>query len=125
MLSQAAVSFNYPIIRCGSQVASNGNKIKITSRIRSVTTNGSTPMKIVDMLTSLITLLMTNTFMPTGGWIRPSSTVMTMTMPNQIGSKPSDVTTGNTIGTVRITIAIASIRQPSTRYINRISASTP
>ena len=35
------------------------------------------------------------------------------------------VTTGNTIGTVRITIAIASIRQPSTRYIRRISASTP
>ena len=50
---------------------------------------------------------------------------MTMMMPNQIGSKPSAVTTGNTIGTVRITIAIASIRQPSTRYISRISASTP
>ena len=57
----------YPIMRCGSQVASSGNKIKITSRIRSVITNGSTPTKIVDMLTSLITLLMTNTFMPTGG----------------------------------------------------------
>ena len=57
----------YPIMRCGSQVASNGNKIRITSLIRSVTTNGSTPTKIVDMLTSLITLLMTNTFMPTGG----------------------------------------------------------
>ena len=60
-------AITHPIMRCGSQVASSGNRIRITSRIRSVTTNGSTPMKIVDMLTSLITLLMTNTFMPTGG----------------------------------------------------------
>ena len=59
--------WSYPIIRCGSQVASSGNRIRITSRIRSVTTNGKTPTKMVDMLTSLITLLMTNTFMPTGG----------------------------------------------------------
>src|ERR1700754_952057 len=110
---------------CGSQVASSGNTTRITSRIRSVTTNGSTPTKIVDISTSLMTLLITNTFMPTGGWINPSSTVITMITPNQIGSKPSAVTTGNTIGTVRITIAIASIRQPSTRYINRIRPSTP
>src|ERR1700710_1112207 len=112
-------------MRMGSQVASSGNRIRITNRMRSVTTNGSTPIKIVDMLTSLITLLITNTFMPTGGWINPNSTVMTMTMPNQIGSKPSAVTTGNTMGTVRITMAIASIRQPSTRYISTISVSTP
>ena len=38
-----------------------------TYTLTCVGTNGSTPMKIVDMLTSLITLLMTNTFMPTGG----------------------------------------------------------
>jgi len=37
--------------------------------------------------------------------------------------KPSAVMTGNTMGTVRITMAIASIKQPSTRYINRIRAS--
>src|SRR5204862_2069324 len=80
---------SHPIMRCGNQVANSGNSIRITSRIRSVITNGSTPMKIVDMLTSLITLLMTNTFMPTGGWISPSSTVITMMIPNQIGSKPS------------------------------------
>src|ERR1700761_2341238 len=112
-------------MRIGSHVASSGNRIRITSRIKSVTTNGSTPTKIVDMSTSLITLLITNTFIPTGGGIRPSSTVMTITTPNQIGSKPSAVTTGKTIGTVRITIAIASIRQPSTRYISRIRHSTP
>ena len=74
---------------------------------------------------SLTAVLMTNTFMPTGGWMRPSSTVMTMMMPNQIGSKPSAVTTGKTIGTVRMIIAIASMRQPSARYISMISASTP
>jgi len=45
---------------------------------------------------------MTKTFMPTGGWIRPSSTVMTMMTPNQIGSKPSAVTSGKMIGTVRM-----------------------
>ena len=91
----------------------------------SVATNGSTPLKMVVKLTSLTTLLITNTFMPTGGWIRPSSTVMTMITPNQIGSKPSAVTTGKMIGTVRMIIAIASIRQPSTRYISMMSASTP
>jgi hypothetical protein len=49
---------------------------------------------MVENDTSLTTLLMTNTFMPTGGWIRPSSTVITMMTPNQIGSKPRWVITG-------------------------------
>ena len=55
---------------------------------------GRTPLKIVVKLTSLTAVLMTKTFMPTGGWIRPSSTVMTMMIPNQTGSKPIAVTTG-------------------------------
>ena len=112
-------------MRCGSQVASIGNAIRITSRTRSVATNGITPLKMVANDTSLTTLLITNTFMPTGGWIRPSSTVITMMTPNQIGSKPRWVTTGKMIGTVRMIIAIASIRQPSTRYITMMTASTP
>ena len=33
--------------------------------------------------------------------------------------------TGKMIGTVRMIIAIASIRQPSTRYITMMRASTP
>ena len=82
-------------------------------------------MKIVVKLTSLITLFITNTFIPTGGWISPSSTVITMMTPNQIGSKPRCVMTGKIIGMVRMIMAMASIRQPSTRYINMISASTP
>ena len=68
---------------------------------------------------------MTKMFMPTGGWIRPSSTVITMMTPNQIGSKPSALITGKMIGTVRMIMASASIRQPSTRYISMISARMP
>ena len=45
----------------------------------------------------------------------PNSTVITMMMPNQIGSNPSAMITGKMIGTVRMIIAIASIRQPSTQ----------
>src|SRR5882762_6520710 len=113
------------IICCGSQVASSGNAIRITRRTRSVRTKGITPLKMVAKETSFTTLLMTKTFMPTGGWMRPSSTVITMMTPNQIGSKPSCITTGKMIGTVRMIIAIASIRQPSTRYITMMTASTP
>src|SRR6266498_1428597 len=76
-------------MRCGNHSARIGNAIRITSRIRSVATNGITPRKMVENDTSFTTLLITNTFMPTGGWIRPSSTVITMMTPNQIGSKPS------------------------------------
>ncbi len=50
---------------------------------------------------------------------------MTMMMPNQIGSKPSVLITGKTIGMVRMIIAIASMTHPSTRYISMISDSTP
>jgi hypothetical protein len=46
----------------------------------------------MNFFTSLTTLLITKTFMPTGGWIRPSLTVITMITPNQMGSKPSAVT---------------------------------
>ena len=112
-------------MREGSHKARIGNAIKITRRIKSVMINGMTPLKMVVKLTSLITLFITNTFIPTGGWIRPSSTVITMITPNQIGSKPRCVITGKMMGMVRMIIAIASIRQPSSRYISMMSASTP
>ena len=69
--------------------------------------------------------LMTKTFMPTGGVMRPSSTVMTIMTPNQIGSKPSCVTTGKTMGTSRMIIAIASRMQPIATKKRRINASVP
>src|SRR6266498_2350622 len=43
---------------------------------------------MVEILASSITLLITKMFMPTGGWIRPSSTVITMMTPNQLGFDP-------------------------------------
>src|SRR5689334_23869307 len=55
-------------IRAGRKVAIAGKLIKITSRTISVITNGITPRKIVVKLTSFTTLLITKTFMPTGGW---------------------------------------------------------
>ena len=61
----------------------------MTKRIRSVAINGKTPLKIVENVTSCTTLLITNTFRPTGGWISLSSTVMTMMTPNQIDSVPA------------------------------------
>ncbi|MNL84275.1 hypothetical protein D3C87_2121990 [compost metagenome] len=60
----------------------------------SVTMKGATPRKMVMRLTSRLIELMTKTFMPIGGVISPSSTVTTTMMPNQIGSKPSCMTTG-------------------------------
>jgi len=50
---------------------------------------------------------------------------MTMMTPNQIGLKPRWETTGKMIGTVKMIIAMASIRQPSTMYIIVMNASTP
>ena len=63
-------------MREGSHKARIGNAIKITRRIKSVMINGMTPLKMVVKLTSFTTLFITNTFIPTGGWMRPSSTVM-------------------------------------------------
>src|SRR5262249_8354844 len=54
-------------ILVGRYNAMIGNAIRMTSRMRSVTMNGNTPLKIVAKLTSLTTLLMTKTFIPTGG----------------------------------------------------------
>src|SRR5262245_44648677 len=56
---------------------------------------------------------------------QPSSTVTTMMIPNQIGSKPSSLMTGKIIGTVRMIMASPSIRQPSTKYMSTINASMP
>src|ERR1700682_2775252 len=51
----------------GKYNARIGKAIRIMSRMMSVTMKGMTPLKIVAKLTSCTTLLITNTFMPTGG----------------------------------------------------------
>ena len=58
--------------------------------------------------------LMTNTFMPMGGVIRPSSTTITTRMPNQTGSKFKLWTMGKKIGMVSRIMARASSTQPMT-----------
>src|SRR5882762_8326818 len=57
---------------------------------------------------------------PTGGVIIPTSAVTILMTPNQIGSKPSVLISGSTIGTVRTRIAIWSMNEPSTMYPHRI-----
>ena len=57
---------NY-VIRPGNHSAIAGKVIRIIKRSMSVSTKGITPLKIVMKLTSCTTLLMTNTFIPTGG----------------------------------------------------------
>ena len=59
--------------------------IRIIKRIRSVTKQKNTA-EIVENVTSCTTLLITNTFMPTGGVDQAELTVMTTMTPNQIGS---------------------------------------
>ena len=53
---------------------------------QSATTNGQTPANTVDSGMSGRTPLTTKQLSPTGGVTRPISTILTMMMPNQIGS---------------------------------------
>src|SRR5258708_8267345 len=112
-------------MRCGSQVASNGKTIRMTRRMRSVATNGSTPLKIVENDTSLTTLLMTKTFMPTGGWIRPSAPLIPMMTPNQIGAKPRCASTGEKIRHVENVRCHAAICDATTAFHTLAHAHDP
>ena len=62
--------------------------------------NGVIPLNMVFNGTSDNIDLMTKTLSPMGGVIRLISTTMTMTIPNQIRSKPNPSTKGTKIGTV-------------------------
>ena len=70
----------------GNQSAMDGNATKMVMRMICAMMKGVTPRKIVSSGISLVIPLMTNTFIPIGGVMRPSSTTMTMMMPNQTGS---------------------------------------
>jgi hypothetical protein len=65
----------------GSQRAISGKAMMIRIRITCTTMNGVAPRKIVASGTSRSIPLITNTFMPIGGVIRPSWTTITMMMP--------------------------------------------
>ena len=91
-------------------------------RSRSEARKGMTNLKVSFIGTSLAMLLMMNTFMPTGGVIRPISTTISTMMPNQmaLASLPSPpisspMTMGKKIGMVSKIIDRLSMMQPSTR----------
>ena len=56
--------------------------------------NGTEPWIIWPIVLSGLMPLMTKRFMPTGGVMRASSMLMSMTTLNQMRSKPSDLTIG-------------------------------
>ena len=71
-----------------------GNITTNTSTVSSAMQKGNTPRNMVDKGTVFDRPRMTNTLIPIGGVIRASSTTITTTTPNQIGSKPNAVTMG-------------------------------
>lgn len=87
--------------------------------------NGRTPLNTVARVTFLATPRTTKTLRPTGGVIIPISITMTTMTPNQIGSKPRLMMTGNTIGIVMASIERPSMNMPKTTYAKRITASVP
>ena len=89
-----------------------------------------TPLKVSIMGTSFAILLIINTFNPTGGVIKPTSTTTKVKIPNQMAvssednPKSSDITKGKKTGIVNNIIAKLSIKQPNKRYKIIIHATT-
>jgi len=76
--------------------------------------NGSTPAKMRPSGTAGATDFTMKTLSPTGGEMRPISSVSTTSTPNQIGSMPICSTTGKKIGSVSTSMAKPSRKSPST-----------
>ena len=99
----------------------DGNKIKSTTRTKSLAKKGKTPAKVLEIGISPAILLMMNTFKPTGGVINPTSTTIRVRIPNQMTVSSCDIPksrlimTGKKTGIVKSIIARLSIRQPRTR----------
>ena len=64
------------------------------------------------------------TFMPTGGVIRPHSMTMIITTPYQTMSKPRASMMGWKMGTVSMTMARESMKQPRMTYMMMTATST-
>src|SRR5439155_7868272 len=101
-------------MKLGSHSDRIGKATRSASRSTSAHMNGSTPLKMVAVLSSGMSVRSTNMFMPTGGLMSPISTTQTMMMPNQMGSKPRCTTTGKNTGIVSRIIDSSSIAVPST-----------
>src|SRR5215469_7788660 len=79
-------SLRYFIV-LGNQRAMSGKSTSSVSLTKSATRNGTTPRKIVPIVTSSpATPLMIKALSPKGGWINPTSTAAIVTTPHQIGS---------------------------------------
>jgi hypothetical protein len=95
--------------------------------MRSLKRNGSTPLNVCDMGMSPAILLIIKTLRPTGGVIRPTSTTIRVSIPNQIAvsspvsPKSRVIMSGKKMGIVSKIIARLSIKHPRTKYKNRIS----
>src|SRR6185369_13564300 len=99
-------------MKLGSHSERIGNATRIASRSTSAHMNGSTPLKMVAVLSSWMSVRRTNMFMPTGGLMSPISTTHTMMIPNQIGSKPRCTITGKKTGIVSRIIDSSSMAVP-------------
>lgn len=107
--------------RPGSHKVIAGNAASSSTRTPSEIRNGATPRNVSASGTSGARELMTNTFMPTGGVISPTSTTISASTPNQIATAPASkpkskvVITGTNSGTVSRIMLRLSMTQPSTR----------
>ena len=105
-----------------------GNENKSITLMISLNKNGKTPLKVSVMLTFSAILLIINTFNPTGGVINPTSTTISVNIPNHIAVSSADIPKSNVIikgkktGMVSNIIAKLSIKQPKKRYNTRIHA---
>ena len=107
-----------------------GNTNNNVTLIISLNKNGRTPLNVSEIFTSPAILFMIKTFKPTGGVIKPTSTVIKVNIPNQIAVSSGDIpkskliTKGKKTGIVNNIIAKLSIRQPKNKYKIKMLATT-
>ena len=68
-----------------------GNTNNNVTLIISLNKNGRTPLNVSEIFTSPAILFMIKTFKPTGGVIKPTSTVIKVNIPNQIAVSSGDI----------------------------------
>ena len=83
----------------------------MTTCTTSAAINGHIPVYRV-FIGTFIAFDVAKIFIPNGGEIMPICITRIVITPHQIGSNPSAVITGNTIGTVRSTAANVSKKKP-------------
>ena len=109
--------------RCGKNNVMDGSQTIIATRMASDIKNGITPLNVSIIGTSFAIELITKTFIPTGGVIRPTSTTISDTIPNQSFTSSTGIPKsrlaiiGQKIGTVKRIIDRLSIINPRRMYI--------